>query len=338
MKTFIILLILGFLSSSNYLHAAIPAVMDSVKQQTNQTGSGPNPQDVTTKKEKQKSQPDPTLMTAYEYQKKYPEILYKKKAKSFEASFWISFLLIWIAGIALVMKTALCRDLSYSPEGTGLKPITERPYSFARMQVFWWTMIILSCYLSFYIYTGFLVALTPSAVILLAGGLGVSILGDTMNQTQMKENSNPVRLRHQDIKDSEGWLTDILSDGGGISIHRFQCLVFNLIFGIAFVFTFRDNVVAQIFPFLEFETWQLTLLGASAAGYLGFKLGENSKETKNEREVEAVTEVFNKRNIKLNTFGTMNIQNSSEEFKGLSEDFLKLASKLIDEKKIVPEQ
>lgn len=340
MKTFITLLLLSFLSFSNDLYAAIPPVIDSVDQQTNQTTA--KPQDAPPKKELQKPQPDPTLMTAYEYQKKNPKILYEKKGKSFEASFWISFLLIWIAGIALLMKTALCRDLSYSPEGSGLKPVTERPYSFARMQVFWWTMIILSCYLSFYIYTGFLVALTPSAVILLAGGLGVSVLGDTMNKAQMKDNTYPVHLRHQDIKDTEGWLTDILSDEGGVSIHRFQCLVFNLVFGIAFVFTFRDNVIAEIFPFLEFETWQLTLLGASAAGYLGFKLGENGRETKDEREVEAVREVLKKHNINPNALRTTNginsLQNSSEEFKGLSDNFLKLATKLVDEKKIVPEQ
>ncbi|KMQ64782.1 hypothetical protein ACM46_11165 [Chryseobacterium angstadtii] len=335
MKKIVILLMLSFLSSSSYLYAANPAIIDSTSQQANQTSPGTTPQDVGAKKDEQQKQPDPTLLTAYEYQKKYPEILYKKKGKSFEASFWISFLLIWVAGIALVMKTALCRDLSYSPDGSGLKPIEERPYSFARMQVFWWTMIILSCYLSFYIYTGFLVALTPSAVILLAGGLGVSVLGDTMNKTQMKENTNPIRLRHQDIEDSKGWITDILSDDGGVSIHRFQCLVFNLIFGIAFVFVFRDNVLAKVFPFLEFETWQLTLLGVSAAGYLGFKLSENPKETKNEREVEAVTEVLKKRNIDPGTLVAMKgMQISSDEVKGLSDEFLKLATKLIEEKKI----
>ncbi|MGE6394033.1 hypothetical protein [Chryseobacterium scophthalmum] len=334
MKTFIILLMLSF---SNYLHAAIPSVIDSANQQKNQTSS--KTQDVAPKKEEQKSQPDPTLQSTYKYQKENPEILYKNKNNSFEVSFWISFLLIWGTGLALAMKTALCRDLSYLPEGTGLKPIAERPYSFARTQVFWWTMIILSCYLSFYIYTGFLVALTPSAVILLAGGLGVSILGDTMNKAQLKDNNTPIRLRHQDIKDTEGWITDILSDEGGISIHRFQCLVFNLIFGIAFVFTFRDNVLAEIFPFLEFETWQLTLLGASAAGYLGFKLNENSKETKNEREVEAVTEVLKKHQISSNTLVAMeSAQNSSEKLKGLSGDFLKLATKLESEGKITLEQ
>lgn len=329
-------MLLSFLSLSNILYAAIPPVIDSVDQQTNQTTT--NPQDTPPKKEVQKPQPNSTLETAYNSQKKNPEILYKKKGKSFEASFWISFLLIWIAGIALLMKTALCRDFSYSPEGGGLKPVTERPYSFARMQVFWWTMIILSCYLSFYIYTGFLVALTPSAVILLAGGLGVSILGDIMNKAQLKDNSTPIRLRHQDIKDTEGWITDILSDEGGISIHRFQCLVFNLIFGIAFVFTFRDNVIAGVFPFLEFETWQLTLLGASAAGYLGFKSGENGKETKDEREVEAVKEVLKNRNINPDALGAMNMQNTSEEFKGLSDNFLKMAKKLVSEGKITLEQ
>ncbi|PIF46275.1 hypothetical protein CLU96_3300 [Chryseobacterium sp. 52] len=337
MKTFILLFMLNLIGSSTYLHAAVPPVMDSVNQRANQDES--TSQDKVSKKTQQETQPDPTLQNAYKYQKEHPEILYKHKSDNFEASFWIAFLLIWVTGVILAWKTALCRDLSYAPEGSGLKPVSERPYSFARMQLFWWTLIILSCYLSFYIYTGFLVALTPSAVILLAGGIGVSILGDTMNKAQMKENTNPVRLRHQDISNTEGWITDILSDEGGVSIHRFQCLVFNLIFGIAFVFIFRDNVWVEIFPFLEFETWQLTLLGASAAGYLGFKLNENSKETKNEREVEVVKDVLKKNKLSSNEFEVLNNeQNPSKEIKGVSNEFLKLVRKLENEGKIVHEQ
>jgi hypothetical protein len=81
-----------------------------------------------------------------------------------------------------------------------------------------------------------------------------------------------------------------MSDEGGVGIHRFQAVVLNLVFGFGYVTAFLHNTSPGVrtFPFLEFEQWQLTLLGISAAGYLGFKSNENSTSTKLERQIETV--------------------------------------------------
>lgn len=200
----------------------------------------------------------------------------------------IGFLLVAGTGIWLLSQTALCRDICYKPETSEWRPLAERPYSFARVQLFWWTVIILSCYVAFYMYTGYLVTLPPSSVYLLGGGLAVAVFGKMIDNTQMEKNKGEAPIRHQDIAPSQGLFIDILSDEGGISIHRFQSVIFNLVFGIAYIKSFLVNVQAKQFPFIEFESWQLAMLGISTAAYLGFKTNENSDATKNQRKIDAV--------------------------------------------------
>ncbi len=131
-------------------------------------------------------------------------------------------------------------------------------------------MIILSRYSDLYIYTGYLVALPPSSVILLGGGLAVSMFGKMIDNTQLEKDKGAAPIRHQDLTDTQGLFVDLLSDEGGISIHRFQTVIFNLIFGIAYISSFLTNVSLQKLPFIEFESWQLAMLGISAGAYLGF--------------------------------------------------------------------
>ncbi|MDF2187732.1 hypothetical protein [Paraflavitalea sp. CAU 1676] len=219
----------------------------------------------------------------------HPERIYADlKRKSIAFPLLISFVLIAGTGLWLLSQTALCKDASYYPETSALRPAKDRPYSFARVQLFWWTVIILSCYLTFYIYTGYLVALPPSSVILLGGGLAVSMFGKMIDNTQLQKDKGQAPIRHQDLTDTQGLFIDLLSDEGGISIHRFQTVIFNLIFGIAYISSFLTNVGLQKFPFIEFESWQLAMLGISAGAYLGFKTNENSEGTKAQRKVEAV--------------------------------------------------
>ncbi|HYC28555.1 MAG TPA: hypothetical protein VEB42_07055 [Chitinophagaceae bacterium] len=217
--------------------------------------------------------------------------LYKNKFDHIGWSAVIAFLIVAGLGFWLLGTTALCKDLSYDPRTNQLRPVDERPYSYSKVQLFWWTIIILSCFLTFYFYTGKLLAFTQTVIILLGGGLAVAVFGKAMDNTQIKENDGGVPTRHQDTEGTQGFLTDILSDEGGISIHRFQAVIFNLVFGMAFLASFFKLATAKPpqFPFIDFEMWQLTLLGVSSAAYLGFKSNENTPGTKLKRQIEAVT-------------------------------------------------
>lgn len=235
-----------------------------------------------------------SLLNSYEYQKAHPEILYKK-TRNLRFSAIIGFLIVLALGFYLFTSTNLCRDLSYDPKTNELRPLKERPYSYARVQLFWWTIIILGCYVTFFIYAPpveTILALNPTAVILLGGGLATSIFGRVMDNNQISrdnDNSEPdVPVRHQDIEPTKGLFLDIMSDEGGVTIHRFQAVIFNLVFGLAFITMFLTYAGDGKYPFADFEMWQLTLLGISAAGYLGLKANENGDGTLEKRQVEAV--------------------------------------------------
>ena len=70
---------------------------------------------------------------------------------------------------------------------------------------------------------------------------------------------------------SNGFLTDILSDEDGVSLHRFQIVVWTLILGVLFVFRLWEQVRMP-----EFEPSLLALMGISAGTYLGFKIPEKT--------------------------------------------------------------
>lgn len=203
-------------------------------------------------------------------------------------------------------NSAICRDESFQPDNTPKDP-RDRPYSYSRVQLFWWTIIILFCFTWFYAMYGVLLPLNSTIILLLGGGLAVMIFGKTIDNNQLAKNrmndTNELNnqgqpIRHQDLKETEGFLTDILSDDNGISIHRLQAVVFNLVFGIAFLGNFFTAIQNKQYPFMDFENWQLALLGISAAGYLGLKTSENSTETRETRRAEGGKKMvnFNQRN------------------------------------------
>lgn len=82
-------------------------------------------------------------------------------------------------------------------------------------------------------------------------------------------------MRHQDVE-SEGFVRDILSDDHGVSVHRFQTVVFNLIFGVYFVTAFLRSGATTFPVFSEIE-W--SLLGISSSAYLYLKSTENRAAT-----------------------------------------------------------
>jgi hypothetical protein len=68
---------------------------------------------------------------------------------------------------------------------------------------------------------------------------------------------------------SRGFFTDILSDAGGVSFHRFQIVAWTLALGAIFL--------GQVFNYLllpDFDSTLLALTGISAGTYLGFKIPE----------------------------------------------------------------
>lgn len=67
----------------------------------------------------------------------------------------------------------------------------------------------------------------------------------------------------------KGFLNDILSDSGGVSLYRFQIAVWTLVLGYIFIFTVWNSLKMP-----EFDNTLLALMGISSGTYLGFKIPE----------------------------------------------------------------
>lgn len=169
-------------------------------------------------------------------------------------------ILIILVGLYMAAKTNLLKDIS---------DLTPKPYSFARSQLFWWSLIIVCCFSISYGSTGTMPELSASCLILLGISLGTTTTARIIDNNEI--NSKIVRYQNELDKKGKGFLYNILSDENGVSIHRFQALVFNIIFGLMFIVEFAsDNTT-----FINFSNVELSLMGISSAAYVGLKMNEN---------------------------------------------------------------
>lgn len=199
-------------------------------------------------------------------------------------TFWALFLLFTAGVIVCDRKFNMLRDLSKA---------SPRPFSWSRVQLAWWTVIILSSFTTIVLLTGHAPNVPSSTLVL----LGISVATSTAARViDLNDQSSPLVFRHQDIK-SANFFLDILSDQNGISVQRFQSVIFNAVFGIWFMsavlgnlhdpnfcltlFAKGDPNLAQcllhstdfILPVVTDNN--LILLGLSSATYAALKITEN---------------------------------------------------------------
>jgi hypothetical protein len=189
---------------------------------------------------------------------------------------WIPLLALGAAMILCERRWCLLRDL------TKPKP---QPYSWSRVQLAWWTMIVLSSFIAI-MWKGHLVngvrehdapQLWESAVIL----LGISSL-TTITARTMDASVTGVTLPGDH---AENFFLDILSDHNGVSISRFQTVIFNVVFGIWYLYKVAVNLapaemadINKVMP--DISPNNLVLLGLSSAAYTAMKFTENKEKEK----------------------------------------------------------
>jgi hypothetical protein len=144
------------------------------------------------------------------------------------------------------------------------------PFSFARVQLWWWTSVIVPSWFVVWAQHGTFWPLNETCLALLGIGGATAVAGRMIDA---REGADPSLVRHQNAAASQGFFNDILSDENGVSVHRFQCLVFNLAYALSFALTtFQPGQSA--FP--SFDGSTLALLGVSAGAYIAIKSTENS--------------------------------------------------------------
>jgi hypothetical protein len=167
---------------------------------------------------------------------------------------------ICLSGVYFAFRSEMLRDVVVKPGGDYRKV----PFSFARTQLLWWSLIIISCFCVYYGVKGQLVDLSANyaCLVLMGISLGTTTAAKIIDNTDISQNLE----RHQDTHPSKGMLIDILSDEKGISVHRFQAVAFNLIFGVMFITHFMAEC-----EFLILNDLALSLMGISSTAYIGLK-------------------------------------------------------------------
>ena len=155
----------------------------------------------------------------------------------------------------------------------------RKTFSFSRVQLAWWTTIILSSLVAIMTLGQGIPTLDGSTLILL------SISSATTAAAEVIDISNDSKLNKATSQKSGklNLLLDLLSDGGGVNIHRFQAVIINIIFGVYMAVTvihrMGDSTVdlSNIIP--QISDNNLILLGISSGVYTTLKVAENKTKT-----------------------------------------------------------
>lgn len=196
--------------------------------------------------------------------------------------FWIIFAILLFFIILFDKKYCMLRDIS--------KAQGHQPYSWARVQLAWWTVIVLSSFIAILWGKGLAPTLHSSTVILLGISAATTATARVIDVSDEEKNIR----RHQDGF-GKNFFLDILSDENGVSVHRFQTVVFNALFGIWFIQAVLHNLMLDcsaykgdvnalklcnedilnyIMP--DISNNNLILLGLSSATYAALKMTENT--------------------------------------------------------------
>jgi hypothetical protein len=141
-----------------------------------------------------------------------------------------------------------------------------RPFSLSRVQFGLWTVVI-SCS---YIYLVFchgcfsLIELNKTALILMGITTATAVAAGTIDASQVSS------VRHQD-EPSVRFLIDILSDENGISIHRFQ----NVVWTIIAISLYLCCLSSSSCKLPDLDSTLIVLTGISSTAYVGLKINEN---------------------------------------------------------------
>lgn len=144
----------------------------------------------------------------------------------------------------------------------------SRPYSLYRSQLGLWTIVIGCSYLYVELCRGYAICpitIDSGLLVLMGISAGTAAVGNVI------DHSNQLVPHHQDSP-SQGFFLDVLSDQAGVSIHRFQHVIWTLIAVTIYIFQLQD-VDCKHLPTLD--PTLIALTGISSLTYLGLKINEN---------------------------------------------------------------
>lgn len=190
--------------------------------------------------------------------------------------------LIWMLALGLCLFSNILRDTVgdgskiqgqiLANAAMGSTTPVNPPYSLARTQLVTWITIIGSVYAFAILWDSRNpVIINSTALILMGISAGTFTIGAIVDTTEMQEGIP----RLQDQPSSGNFLKDILSDSKGISVHRFQNLVWTIIAIIIYFYRYSNPPTGSTDALPVLDSTLLALTGISSATYLTMKTREN---------------------------------------------------------------
>jgi len=174
-------------------------------------------------------------------------------------------ILLVVAIFVLGTKTELVRD-SDSPWAD----FRERPFSLAKSQLAFWTVVVLGCFLYVFFATGRFTGLMNNTVLWLLGiSSGTAALSAAAAGPAAPSPATPAPPPPAQAQKHQRFFTDILSDQVGMNIHRLQMLIWTVVLGGIFVYV---TIKSGVFP--TFDDQVFVLMGISSGTYVWFKRAE----------------------------------------------------------------
>jgi hypothetical protein len=186
--------------------------------------------------------------------------------------YWATFIVLLTLVYFFDKKYFMLRDNSTA---------VPRPYSFSRVQLAWWSVIILAAFISIIIISKGTAPTFDTSTLYLLGISSATTVGATLIDISDQTNPNVTGLS-QNIK-GDNFFLDILSDKNGVDVHRFQTVVFNTVFGLWFIIYVLNHLSTAgtspdtVMPVISSNN--LILLGVSSGVYATLKATENKQAT-----------------------------------------------------------
>ena len=192
---------------------------------------------------------------------------YKESVKwnQFIAAVAIPLLFGWF--LYLIIFTSILRD---AVSDAAKKSIA--PYSLSRTQLAFWIFIIATLYIYSVLWDqADIMKINQTVLILMGISAGTFAAGAVLDTNEIEQGVKPKK----DDDSSEGFLKDIVSDKQGISIHRFQNVVWTIVAILIYCYRY-NNPPNGIVVLPELDQTLLALTGISSATYLTMKTRENA--------------------------------------------------------------
>ena len=159
--------------------------------------------------------------------------------------------------VTLIAFVYLCKNTPVIRGGDASQELAVRPYSLSLFQMAFWFFLVIAAYVFIWLICDELNTITDSVLGLIGIGAATAVGAKIVNDRSTGSDAPSV---------THGFVSDVISDKAGVSIHRLQMFVWTLVLGVIFVASVYKDLSMP-----EFSATLLGLMGISSGTYLGVK-------------------------------------------------------------------